>query len=32
MPRTDVTHYTKFSGIVNDVNAKGVPGAEVSPI
>ena len=32
IPRVDFTQYTKFSAILNDVNAKGGPGAGFSPI
>jgi hypothetical protein len=32
MPQIDFTQYTKFSAIMNDVNAKGGPGAGFSPI
>jgi hypothetical protein len=32
IPRVDFTHYTKFSAIVDDINAKGGPGAGFSPI
>jgi len=32
IPRVDFTHYTKFSAIMNDVNAKGSPGAGFSPV
>jgi hypothetical protein len=32
MPQIDFTHYTKFSAIINDVDAKGGPGAGFSPI
>jgi hypothetical protein len=32
MPQIDFTHYTKFSAITNDINAKGGPGAGFSPI
>ncbi len=31
-PQIDFTHYTKFSAILADVNAKGGPGAGFSPI
>jgi hypothetical protein len=32
IPRVDFTQYTKFSAILNDVNAKGGPGAGFSPV
>jgi hypothetical protein len=32
IPQIDFTDYTKFSAILNDVNAKGGPGAGFSPI
>jgi hypothetical protein len=31
IPRVDFTHYTKFSAVLGDVNAKGVPGAGFTP-
>jgi len=32
IPEVDFTHYTKFGAIVNDINAKGGPGAGFTPI
>ena len=32
IPQVDATQYTKFSAILNDVNAKGGPGAGFTPI
>jgi hypothetical protein len=32
IPQIDFTDYTKFSAILNDVNAKGGPGEGFSPI
>jgi hypothetical protein len=32
IPQIDFTQYTKFSAIMNDVNAKGGPGAKFLPI
>jgi hypothetical protein len=32
MPQIDITQYTKFGAIMNDVNTKGTPGAEFSPV